>query len=100
MNPTPVVTAIASQSTRMKVTSKSRYRASPAQTPAIFLLLLSSINVLAGASLAPTAVRAPHREQNRSSPFNCEPHFVQNICPPLEDTQTGRTEFPRGTVQL
>ena len=57
----------------------SKYRANPAQTPAIFLFRLSSIRSLPGAGVKtlPAAVRVPQPEQKRLSSGSSVPHFVQ-----------------------
>src|SRR5579863_5930103 len=78
-NPTPVQSAIPSQRTRTRTTSIPKYRAKPAQTPATFLLRLSSINARGISGAGAAAVRLPQREQNRSSSRNSTPHFVQYI---------------------
>src|SRR4051812_585218 len=85
--------ATASHRARMSVTSTSMYRANPAQTPAIFLLRLSSMSTRGGASVCPTAVRRPQRQQNRSSSLNWTPHCVQNI-----SASVWRYGGPRGVV--
>ena len=59
----PVEKATTSQSTRISVTSTSKYRARPAQTPPIFFSALSSISRRGGASTRPTPVIRPQREQ-------------------------------------
>src|SRR4051794_3574943 len=89
MKPTPVQRARPSQSTRIKTRSTPRYRANPAQTPATFLLRLSSIKGGLAAGGGAAAVRQPQPEQKRSLSRNSKPHLVQYIGSLLHQLRNG-----------
>src|SRR5262245_43064997 len=101
MNPMPPVQmAITSQIIRTRFTSTSKYRAKPAQTPAIFLFRLSNISFWGAAAGRPTPVRVPHREQKQSSSCSSTPHCVKNIVEsPPKDTHVGPLMFQVPALQ-
>jgi hypothetical protein len=82
--PTPPQNSAISHTTRMRVGSKSKYSANPAQTPPSFLSVLERIKRLPGAGVALTTpgCRAPHAEQNLDPSGISFAQFTQYIFHP------------------